>query len=83
MTESGYPTGSTFKPVTALAALEGGLINPSTTINDTGHLKIGTQEYQNAKEASFGTINVVGRAEGLLGHLLLPARRAGPTTATT
>ena len=57
VTESGYPTGSTFKPVTALAALEDGLINPRTTITDTGHLKFGTQEYQNAKEASFGTIN--------------------------
>ena len=57
VTESGYPTGSTFKPVTALAALDEGLINPRTTINDTGHLEIGTQEYQNAKEASFGTIN--------------------------
>jgi penicillin-binding protein 2 len=57
VTESGYPTGSTFKPVTALAALEEGLINPRSTITDTGHLKIGTQEYQNAKEASFGTIN--------------------------
>jgi penicillin-binding protein 2 len=58
VTESGYPTGSTFKPITALAALEEDLINPRTTINDTGHLKVGTQEYQNAKEASFGVINV-------------------------
>jgi penicillin-binding protein 2 len=57
VTESGYPTGSTFKPVTALAALDEGLINPRTTMNDTGHLKVGTQEYQNAKEASFGVIN--------------------------
>ncbi|HEX6024201.1 MAG TPA: penicillin-binding transpeptidase domain-containing protein [Solirubrobacter sp.] len=58
VTESGYPTGSTFKPVTALAALEEGLINPRTTINDTGHLKVGTQEYQNAKGVSFGSINI-------------------------
>ena len=58
VTESGYPTGSTFKPVTALAALDEGLINPSTTMNDSGHLKIGTQEYQNARGASYGTINV-------------------------
>ena len=57
VTESGYPTGSTFKPVTALAALDDDLINPNTTMVDDGHLKIGTQEYQNAKEASFGTIN--------------------------
>ena len=32
VTESAYPTGSTFKPVTAFAALAGGLINPSYTI---------------------------------------------------
>jgi penicillin-binding protein 2 len=57
-TESGYPTGSAFKPITALAALEEGLVNPGTTINDTGHFKLGTQEYQNAKGASFGPINM-------------------------
>jgi penicillin-binding protein 2 len=56
-TESGYPTGSTFKPITALAALDRGLVTPNTTINDTGHFKLGTQEYQNAKEASFGPVN--------------------------
>ncbi|MDA0160109.1 penicillin-binding transpeptidase domain-containing protein [Solirubrobacter ginsenosidimutans] len=58
VTESAYPTGSTFKPVTAFAALEGGLINPSYTIDDTGHWALGTQKYQNANQASFGTINV-------------------------
>ena len=58
VTESGYPTGSTFKPITAFAALEGGLISPSYTIDDTGHWSLGTQKYQNAGQASFGTINV-------------------------
>ena len=33
-TESAYPTGSTFKPITALAALESGVITPTQTIID-------------------------------------------------
>ena len=36
-----YPTGSTFKPVTAMAALQEGLITPSSTIVDTGVFKLG------------------------------------------
>jgi penicillin-binding protein 2 len=57
-TESGYPTGSTFKPVTALATMEHGLVTPDTTINDTGHFKLGTQEYQNARGASYGLLRM-------------------------
>ncbi len=57
-TESAYPTGSTFKPVTAFAALSGGLIDADTTIDDTGSWDLGTQHYQNAGQASFGTIDV-------------------------
>ena len=57
-TESAYPTGSTFKPITALAALETGLITPSTTINDNGSWELGTQNYQNAERRAFGTIDV-------------------------
>jgi penicillin-binding protein 2 len=57
-TESAYPTGSTFKPITALAALSGGLIDADTTIDDTGSWDLGTQHYQNAGQASFGTIDV-------------------------
>jgi penicillin-binding protein 2 len=57
-TESGYPTGSTFKPVTALASLQAGLISPSDVYDDTGHFKLGTQSYQNAKGAANGAINM-------------------------
>jgi penicillin-binding protein 2 len=57
-TESSYPTGSTFKPITAFAALSGGLIDADTTIEDSGHWELGTQRYQNAGGASFGTIDV-------------------------
>src|SRR3954453_12071980 len=35
-----YPTGSTFKPITATAALQDHLIRPDTIFNDTGSLKL-------------------------------------------
>jgi penicillin-binding protein 2 len=54
----GYPTGSTFKPITALAALDRGLITPETPINDAGVLKVGTQEFRNARNAVHGTISL-------------------------
>ena len=57
VTESAYPTGSTFKPVTALAALESGLIAPGDTIDDTGSWSLGTQHYQNAGGAAFGVLD--------------------------
>jgi len=57
-TESGYPTASTFKPVTALAALEEGLITPTRKIDDPGHWEYGGRDYQNAKKAVFGSLNV-------------------------
>jgi penicillin-binding protein 2 len=40
-----YPTGSTFKPITALAALAEGIIDVGTVINDTGCLTVGTTEF--------------------------------------
>lgn len=55
----GYPTGSTFKPITALAALDKGLIGPDTPVNDPGFLKISpTQTIRNARNAVFGTISL-------------------------
>lgn len=58
-TESAYPTASTFKPVTAMAMLEEGLITPTRKIDDpTGKWEYGGREYQNAREAVFGAIDV-------------------------
>ena len=53
-----YPTGSTFKPVTAMAALEEGIITPGSTIVDSGVFKLGDREFKNAKDAVFGPLNL-------------------------
>jgi penicillin-binding protein 2 len=53
-----YPTASTFKAITALAALDKGVITPDTPINDPGVLKVGTQEFKNAGDAVHGTISL-------------------------
>jgi penicillin-binding protein 2 len=57
-TESAYPTGSVFKPVTALATLQKGIITPSTQVVDNGTFDYGNRKYQNAKAAKFGSIDM-------------------------
>ncbi|MFN8159634.1 MAG: penicillin-binding protein 2 [Solirubrobacterales bacterium] len=54
-----YPTGSTFKLITAMAALSGGVITPSTTIYDGGSLTVGGESFQNAGGASYGPLTLV------------------------
>jgi penicillin-binding protein 2 len=53
-----YPTGSTFKIVTAMAALQEGLITPSSTIVDAGVFKLGDREFKNARDAVFGPLQL-------------------------
>ena len=72
-----YPTGSTFKPITALAALEAGVITPTETLGG-GHVHrtSATEQFCNAGNADYGDRRTRRSAEGLRGHLLLPRRRA-------
>jgi penicillin-binding protein 2 len=56
--QGGYPTGSAFKPITATAALEEGLIDPETIFNDTGSLDIGGVVLQNAGGAANGPVDM-------------------------
>ncbi|HEV7615165.1 MAG TPA: penicillin-binding protein 2 [Solirubrobacterales bacterium] len=58
-TEGLYPTGSIFKIITALSALDSGVITPSSTIVDNGELVVGGQSFHNAGEASYGALTLV------------------------
>jgi penicillin-binding protein 2 len=53
-----YPTGSTFKMITATAALEHKLISPDEIFNDTGTLKLDTLTLKNAGDVINGPIDM-------------------------
>ncbi len=54
-----YPTGSTFKPITAMAALEGGVITPEEGLGAGQCIHAGPQEFCNAGHADFGPVGLV------------------------
>ncbi|UJA20530.1 penicillin-binding protein 2 [Thermoleophilia bacterium SCSIO 60948] len=59
--KGGYPTGSTFKPITAVAALDNGNLTTSRVIDDsTGCYSVGTQDFCNAGDAILGAQNLQG-----------------------
>ncbi|GAC1320217.1 MAG: penicillin-binding protein 2 [Acidimicrobiales bacterium] len=51
-----YAPGSTFKLVTATAALDKGLITPGTPFYDRGFVQVGGQRFNNAGNTSYGTV---------------------------
>jgi penicillin-binding protein 2 len=58
-TESAYPTGSTYKIITALAALEHGVITGDTVIADNGKIEVAGQEFENSEGEINGPISLV------------------------
>ena len=51
-----YPTGSTFKPITSIAALASGAVTPTESIYDDGVFSLGGIDFKNAGGAAHGSI---------------------------
>jgi len=54
-----YPTGSTFKPITAMAALQGGVITPSEGLGSGQCIDVGGEQFCNAGHADYGAVGLV------------------------
>jgi penicillin-binding protein 2 len=53
-----YPPGSTFKMVTALAALEAGVVTPGTRVSCPGFIEFGGRRFHCWKRSGHGTVNL-------------------------
>ncbi|MEO0938382.1 MAG: penicillin-binding protein 2 [Pseudomonadota bacterium] len=53
-----YPPGSTFKMITALAALEDGLVGPDETVYCPGHLEVADRKFHCWKRGGHGHVNL-------------------------
>ncbi len=56
--QGAYPPGSTFKMLTALAALEEGLISPDDTVYCPGHLEVSGRKFHCWKRAGHGHMDL-------------------------
>ncbi|MGD0454023.1 MAG: penicillin-binding protein 2 [Solirubrobacteraceae bacterium] len=54
-----YPTGSTFKPITAMAALEAGVITPGEGLGAGKCISVSTEHFCNAGMAEYGAVGLV------------------------
>ncbi|HDR27086.1 penicillin-binding protein 2 [Rhodovulum sp.] len=61
--QGAYPPGSTFKIITALAALEDGVIRPEDTVWCPGHLTLGSRWFHCWKRGGHGHVNLVESIE--------------------
>jgi penicillin-binding protein 2 len=53
-----YPVGSVYKPITALAGLDAGIITPSTVVEDGGQIEIADQIFTNAGNEPHGPVDL-------------------------
>ncbi|MEM9967168.1 MAG: penicillin-binding protein 2 [Pseudomonadota bacterium] len=53
-----YPPGSTFKMITAMAALEEGIIGPDDTVSCPGHLEVADRRFHCWKRAGHGSVDL-------------------------
>ncbi len=58
-TEGLYPTGSSFKPITAMAALEGGFLSPEEGLGGGQCIDVGGENFCNAGHADYGGVGLV------------------------
>lgn len=56
--QGAYPPGSTFKMVTALAALEAGVITAESTVSCPGYLEFGNRKFHCWKRGGHGRVNL-------------------------
>ncbi|MBM3614423.1 MAG: penicillin-binding protein 2 [Alphaproteobacteria bacterium] len=56
--QGAYPPGSTFKMVTALAALEEGVITPETTVRCPGHFESGGRRFHCWRRGGHGAVDL-------------------------
>jgi penicillin-binding protein 2 len=54
-----YPTGSTFKPITAMGALEAGVMSPSAGLGAGSCITVSTQQFCNAGRTDYGPVGLV------------------------
>ena len=62
--QGAYPPGSTFKMVTALAALEAGVITEQTTVYCPGYREFGGRKFHCWKHGGHGTMALEGALKG-------------------
>src|SRR4029450_13164756 len=57
-TQGQFPPGSTFKIIMAIAALEEGVINPESYIQDPGFYTFGNRSFRDWKKGGHGSVNL-------------------------
>ncbi len=57
--EGQYPTGSTFKPITAMGALEAGVINPTEALGAGSCITAGAEQFCNSGHNNYGALPLV------------------------